>query len=368
MGVKLKYITRFMDDFAPLHLAEEWDNCGLLLGDSEQEIERVMICLDVNSTTAGEAIETKADLVITHHPLLFKPINRITAESPKGEILLRLIKNNISVYSSHTNLDIANEGINDYLAGLFELSDVKSLKATSSEKLYKIVVFVPEESAEKVREALCSAGAGHIGNYSDCTFMVQGTGTFKPLEGSNPYIGSRGNIERVGELRIETIVSETNLRKTIEAMIEAHPYEEVAYDVYPLKTPVKEYGLGRVGKLPQASTVAEMLELTKKKLDVEHIRLIGESDRSIRNVAVFSGSFDGDFSAIIKSKADILITGDIKYHTAMEAVENGITVIDAGHFATERIYLSYLKSVLSKEFKGISIHCSKKEKDPFIYS
>ena len=365
MSVKCDKIAKFIEDMAPTHLAEEWDNVGLMLGSREKEVRRVMVCLDVTSRIANESADKGVDLIVSHHPLIFKGIKRINEQDPKGKIIYKLIKNDISVYSAHTNLDAAEGGINDQLAEILGLKQVRNLKSYKRENLYKVVVFVPEESVDAVRDSMSRAGAGWIGNYSDCSFMVKGTGTFRPLENTNPYIGTHGVLEKVDEYRLETIVPQKDLNRVISAMIDAHPYEEVAYDIYPLQLKGKEYGLGKVGFLETPMTLEDFADMVKGRLNIKNVRVIGSAAGQIRKVAVFCGSFDESWSDVIKEGADILVTGDIKYHTALDIIEMGLCVMDAGHFNTEKIMVSRMVEVLRQNFKDIEVIGNSVEDDPF---
>ncbi|MQL53145.1 Nif3-like dinuclear metal center hexameric protein, partial [Desulfofundulus thermobenzoicus] len=247
MTVTGKGICELLEGLAPLELAEPWDNPGWQLGDPGVPVERVLLSLDVDEGVCREAIEMSARLIITHHPLFFKEIKEIRLDSPRGALVAGLIKAGIGVYAAHTNLDSARWGVNDALARRLNLRDIQVLRPVR-EKYLKLVVFVPLDHVDGVREALGKAGAGWIGNYSDCTFGVQGTGTFRPREGTNPYIGTRGQLEKVPEVRLETILPKRLEKQVIEAMLRAHPYEEVAYDLYPLANSFPTgRGLGRVG-------------------------------------------------------------------------------------------------------------------------
>ncbi|HHV28548.1 MAG TPA: Nif3-like dinuclear metal center hexameric protein [Clostridium sp.] len=365
MSIKAREIIRYMEELAPNNLAEDYDNVGLLIGSRESIIERILVCLEVSSKTIDEAIAKKADLIISHHPVIFKGLKRINEDDPKGNIIYRLIKNNIGVYSAHTNLDVAYGGVNNYLSSLLGLTEISNLKDYKAEKLYKIVVFVPHESVDSVREAMSRAGAGWIGNYSDCSFMTAGTGTFRPLEGTNPYIGTTGNLEKVDEYRVETVIAQRDLKKAIEAMIKVHPYEEVAYDIYPLEIKGRQYGMGNVGVLDKPKSLEEFIAVVKEKLSVKNVRVIGDIDREVGKVAVFCGSFDREVLGAAKSKADVLVTGDVKYHDAMDMLEMGMCVIDAGHFNTERIIADRLVELISENFPQIEVVKSNMEEDPF---
>ncbi|MFZ5985911.1 MAG: Nif3-like dinuclear metal center hexameric protein [Bacillota bacterium] len=365
MAVGINEIIRFLEELAPNNLAEDYDNVGLLLGNRDSAVNRVMVCLDVTSKVAAEAAEKGVDLIVSHHPVIFKGLKRINEDDPKGRIIYNLIKNNIGVYSVHTNLDVVKGGVNNHLSMTLGLTEIKNLKKYKSEMLYKIVVFVPQDSVDLVRDAMSRAGAGWIGNYSDCSFMTKGTGTFRPLEGTNPYIGKKGNLERVDEYRLETVAPQKSLKKVVEAMTSAHPYEEVAYDIYPLEVSAKEYGMGDIGVLKEPVTLNEFVKTVKEKLDVSSVRVIGSIDRKIKNVAVFCGSFDESLSGLVKSNADVLVTGDIKYHTAVDIMEMGMCVIDAGHFNTEKIIVPRLSELISGKFPELEVISNKVEEDPF---
>ncbi len=365
--MRCRDIVRFMEEYAPNWLAEDWDNIGLVIGSLDQEIGKIMVCLDVTNDVADEAISSGADMIISHHPVIFKGLKNITDKDPRGRVLMKLIRNDISVFCAHTNLDVATGGVNDILAQKLGLINTGSLKRYKIDKAYKLVVYVPQDSIDKVRDSICRAGAGWIGNYSDCTFMVAGTGTFRPLEGTNPYIGTKGNLEKVSEYRLESIVPRDRLRKVIKAMLEAHPYEEVAYDLFSLENAGKEYGIGVVGQVPETVSMKEFINLVKEKLSVKTLRFVGNADRQVKKAAVFCGSFDGDLSGIIEKGIDVIVTGDIKYHTAAEMVEMGISAIDAGHFNTERIIVNHMAEVLSGKFPEVQVSTSTTEKDPFNY-
>ncbi len=363
MSIKCSELIEFMEEFAPVNLAEDYDNVGLLIGSRNQDIKKVLVCLDVTSKVVEEALEKKADLIVSHHPIIFRGIKRINEEDPKGSVIYKLIRNGIGVYSAHTNMDFTNGGINDTLAKLIGLNNIRNLRKHKAEKLFKVVVFVPEQNADALREAMCGAGAGWIGNYSDCSFMVKGTGTFKPLKGTNPYIGSEGNLEKVGEYRLETIVPQDRLKKVVDAMLEAHPYEEAAYDVYPMELSYKEYGFGKVGALNEAKSLDGFISIVKEKLNVSNVRVIGSAKNGVKNVAVFCGSFD---SSVIRSMngVDVLLTGDMKYHDCLDAAEMGLCIIDAGHYATERIMVPHLAELLAGRFKSVDIEASTLEENP----
>ncbi len=361
--IKCSEITNVLEELAPIELAESWDNVGLLLGDSTQDIHNIMITLDITPDVVEEAIETKADLIIAHHPMIFKPLNRIIEDKSIGTLIRKLIKNDICVYTSHTNLDITWGGLNDLLASKIGLENIGVLDELHTKKLKKIVVFIPKGYEEKVRDAMTEAGAGWIGDYSDCTYLTKGIGAFKPREGTKPFIGSEGTLEKVEEYRLETLVSEEKVSPVVEAMIASHPYEEVAYDIIPLEVKGQSLGLGRIGTLKKEVIFIDFINKVKEVLAIQHLRYIGNENKSISKVAICTGSGGTLLSNCIHHNVDIYITGELKYHDAQFAQEAGLNVILAGHFETENIIGELLTEFLNKKFENrLNISQSKKNK------
>src|SRR5699024_1385996 len=264
-----KNIIRELEKWAAKSLAYDWDPIGLQVGSLKDETKRVLVTLDVYEEVVDEAIEEGANLIIAHHPLLFNPLKTIDFTTSKGKIVQKLIKHDITVYAIHTNLDIAENGVNDMLADKLRLNDVKPFIPFSNEKLYKLIVFVPVDYVDDLRNAMSEAGAGHIGNYSHCTYQSPGKGTFKPLEGTNPFIGEKGTLEYVDEYKLETIVPESVLSKVLQAMEQSHPYEEVAYDLYELAQKGKQYGLGPIGTLDEKKTLREFIDQVKEAFNLD---------------------------------------------------------------------------------------------------
>jgi dinuclear metal center YbgI/SA1388 family protein len=335
MVVKCGEIIEIMNKLAPSHLAENWDNVGLQLGDSSREVNNLLVTVDVTPELANWAMGNNIDLIIAHHPLIFKPLSNLRTDTAVGRTIASLIKADIALFVAHTNLDAAACGVSDTLAEVLGLVNIRPL-TDEGENLIKLVVFVPESDAQQVMQAVTAAGAGHIGNYSHCTFQAQGTGTFMPLEGSNPYLGEQGRMEYVREVRIETIMREDNCNTIVQAMLAAHPYEEVAYDLYNLRNKAQVSGLGRIGQLSPEMTLNEFTAVLKRNLAVSNVRVSGPVDRLVKNVAVCGGAGMDLVKNAISAGADVYVTGDVKYHEAMDAALAGLTIVDAGHFATER--------------------------------
>ncbi|WP_066312088.1 Nif3-like dinuclear metal center hexameric protein [Bacillus sp. FJAT-29814] len=362
-------IIGLFEKFSPKNLAMEGDKIGLQIGRLNKKVERVMIALDVLENVIDEAIEKDVQLIIAHHPPIFRPLKNIMTDTIPGRMIEKVIKNDIAVYAAHTNLDVAKGGVNDWLAEALGLEGTEVLVPTFDTKLKKLVIFVPVSHADQVREALGNAGAGFIGNYSHCSFTGAGTGRFMPGADTNPYIGKAGELEAVEEVRIETIVPEPLVKKAVTAMIKAHPYEEVAYDLYPLDNKGEALGLGRIGKIPQM-TLGEFAEKVKSALDVERLRVVGDLHDKVSKVAVLGGDGNKYFSHAKFKGADVYITGDIYYHTAHDAMMQGLNMIDPGH-NVEKVMKKGLTKTLQQmcqdEGYHVEIFPSEVDTNPFKY-
>lgn len=366
--VKNRDVFQAIEKWAPKNLAYDWDPIGLQVGTYDARVEKVMVTLDVMESVVDEAIQKNVDLIIAHHPMIFTPLRNINFDTPLGRTLLKLIKHDITVYAAHTNLDIAEGGVNDLLCDKLELSNQEYLIHKHTEQLYKVVVFVPLEYADAVRESMGNAGAGHIGNYSHCTFQAEGIGTFKPLGGTNPFIGKQNEMEYVSEYRLETIVPEVILKDVLQAMIAAHPYEEVAYDVIPLANEGKQFGLGRIATIESPMSFIQFAQQLTQKLQVDHLRFVGDEEKQIRKVAIIGGSGEKYIHDAKRKGADVLITGDVTFHVAQEAEQIGLTIIDAGHYI-EKIMKEGLKNKLEQTFTsdGITFVVSETNTNPFKF-
>jgi dinuclear metal center YbgI/SA1388 family protein len=362
-------IIQVFEGFSPKSLAMEGDKVGLQIGNLSRKIQNVMIALDVLEEVVDEAIAKNVQLIIAHHPLIFRPLQRITSDDPSGRLIEKLIKNDIAVYAAHTNLDIAKGGVNDLLADALGLKDTKVLFPTFEAKLKKLVVFVPKSYEEIVREAIGKAGAGSIGDYQYCSFSSSGTGRFLPGEAANPFIGSNGNLEVVEEVRIETIYPVHLEKRLVSAMIKAHPYEEVAYDLIPLDNKGETLGLGRVGNVPE-TTLQGFVEIVKEALEVKTVRVVGNLSSKVKKVAVLGGDGNKYFPHAKFAGADVYITGDFYYHTAHDAAAQGLNVIDPGH-NVEKVMKKGVANVLSQLFneKGydVNVFPSEIHTDPFQF-
>jgi dinuclear metal center YbgI/SA1388 family protein len=357
-------IADFLVRFAPPGLAADWDNVGLLLGDRAAPVRHALTCLTVTPDVAAEAVASKAQLLITHHPILFRPVRRLTAAEPEGRMLLDLIRAGVSVYSPHSAFDNTQGGINDELAGRLGLADVTPLRPRASASACKLVVFVPESDLGRVSDALFAAGAGRIGEYRECSFRLAGMGTFFGSEETKPTVGQKGRREEVGEWRLEVVCPASDVDRVVAAMRRAHSYEEPAYDVYPLRPGPSEAGEGRVGRLRQPTPLATLARTVQKILGAALVQGVGEGDRQVERVAVACGA-GGEFLAdAARTSADVFLTGELRFHDCLRARALGLAVLLPGHYATERFAVEDLAGRLQSEFPALDIRASQAERDP----
>lgn len=345
MSASCGMIAEAIERMAPREWAESWDNVGLLVGRPDQSIENVLLTLDVTPAVIDEAIKLNAGLLITHHPFPFQAVKRVRTDSPDGSMLAKLLQENISLYAAHTNLDIALGGVNDVLAARLSLHDIEILRQRS-EALVKIVTFVPRAYEEAVWQAMSGAGAGCIGGYSECGFRGTGIGTFLPGNDTRPFIGEQNQLSRVEETRIETVAPAVLASSIVEALRKAHPYEEVAYDIYPLNNKHFINGLGRIGALSNPMILSEFAKQVRTALHADGVKTVGDPDTIVRQVAVCGGAGMEVSKDALRCGAQVLVTGDIRYHDALEAMAMGLCLVDAGHFATEFPVLNSLQGIL----------------------
>ena len=366
--VRIQDIVGLLNTLYPPVLAEEWDNVGLQVGDPTAVVSRVAVALDPSPVAVEEAIKLGAELLVCHHPLIFRPLKQVTTKDETGRLVGIALRAGLSIMAAHTNLDRAHNGLNDWLAQTLDLAETLPLE-TPAGLLFKLIVFVPVEHQDAVAEALFDAGAGHVGDYDRCSFRGPGNGTFRPSAGTNPFIGRIGEVESVDEVRLEVLVPKEALSRVVNRLLKAHPYEEVAYDVIPIVNNRTDIGLGRIGRLANASSLDEVLSQIKSALKVETLRVAGPGDGIIKKVAVCGGSGASLLQAASRQGADLLLTGDVSYHDARRAEELGLTVVDAGHFATEHIAVAPLTRALKAEAKerGLDFEVSAVtgEQDPF---
>jgi dinuclear metal center YbgI/SA1388 family protein len=360
--MKVKDVAATIEKIVPLKLAQDWDNVGLLIGNPQANVENILLTIDITGDVVAEAKRLKTDLIISYHPVIWDGLKNITADGPT-DIVYNLIKAGISVFSIHTALDVAIGGVNDGLAEIIGIQDAEAIGDyvdSPAGDNYKLVVFVPIESAAKVSNAVFAAGAGAIGNYRNCSFGAEGTGTFLPVKGAKPAIGKRGKFEKVPEIRFETIVPAAKLDDCIAAMKKAHPYETPAFDVFKLYNTQS-----KIGKLAQPLRIKQIINRIKKLTGVQTAGIVGDEKRLVKTAAVCAGSCGKIINAVIAAKADCYITGELKHHYAIAAQEAGLTCICLSHSVSERFILKKLSKQLQKQIKQATIKISKKDADPF---
>jgi dinuclear metal center YbgI/SA1388 family protein len=363
--MKIKDIIDCIEKLAPSMLQETYDNSGLIIGDHESKISKALICIDVTEKVMDEAIGNKCGLIISHHPLIFNDIKKITNTNATGRCITKAIKNNISIYAAHTNLDSVLGGVNSILCKKIGLINTKILKPKKN-ILKKLVTFCPIDKAGDVRKALFDSGAGHIGNYDSCSYNINGSGTFRALENTNPYIGEKGKLHFENEVRIETIYPEFLERNILKSLVASHPYEEVAYDIYPLTNDYNQVGEGMIGELNKAMDVKTFFANIKKCFSCKSIRHSEIISNEIKKVAVCGGSGSFLIKDAISSGADIFITADVKYHQFYET-EGKIILADIGHYESEQFVKEILVDFLNKNFPTFAILVSREDNNPVHY-
>jgi dinuclear metal center YbgI/SA1388 family protein len=356
MMAKVAEVIQLMGELAPARLAEDWDNVGMQVGDASQEVENVLLALDFNQDVLREAAEKNCQLIITHHPFIFNGIDSIDTQNQTGKLIFELIKNNISLFSAHTNLDIAESGLNDYLIEKLDVENISILKTTDSQNYYKLVTYIPESSFEKVRDALYEKGAGKYQNYSHSGFFQQGKGNFKPLKNSTPYLGEKDKLNTISEYRLETIVAPDNLDKVIKELLNVHPYEEPAWDLYQMENLKTKEGIGRIADLRSEIELDKFLQIVKKVYNLDLIKVV-KGKNKIKRVALCSGSGADFIKDAHFQGADLYLTGDVKFHEAQSAEELGISLIDFGHYGSEK----FVRELLFEELNNRASAKLKKE-------
>lgn len=358
-------LLEVLERLAPAALAEEWDNIGLQTGSRAAGVRAVLVTLGVTGGVLDEAAAQGCEAILTHHPLIFPAITSASEDTAAGRLIIRANRDGIAVIAAHTNLDNANGGLADMLAELAELRNVEPLEGAAAE-WSKLVAFVPPDALDRVRGSLFAAGAGVIGDYRHCSWYARGTGTFRPVEGARPAVGEVGKDEDVEELRLETVFPTARIGEVISALLKVHPYEEPAYDVYPLDARSRSAGSGRVGELSLEMTLADFAGSLAELFGLKQARYAGDPQKVVRRVAIVPGSGAGCAGAAAL-KADVLVTGDIKYHDALTAAELGIALVDIPHDLSERMALANWVPILRQELSahGLKVFMSDAATDPW---
>lgn len=371
MTATVGQFIHLLDRLAPPRLAASWDNVGLQIGSRNWSVNKVWTALDPLPEVVAKACENNVDLLVTHHPLFFKPVKRIDCETPLGRIVEMALSRQLAIFSAHTNLDSVPGGVNDVLAECMALDKIRVLGDPTDPDMCKLVVFVPESHLKAILDCLFALDAGRIGNYSCCTFRSEGIGTFLPGADASPAIGKRGTIEHVQENRLEVLVPRDDLVKVVDALKMAHPYETMAYDVYPLNARDHRTGMGRVGDLAAPLTLDALSKKLKGALNLSIVRVVGEPDMPVETVALCSGSGSSLLTAAVASGAQAYVSGDLGHHTAIDARSAGIGLIDVGHFGSEHIVVDTLAASIRSGMKilGLSatVEAVDTETDPFHY-
>jgi dinuclear metal center YbgI/SA1388 family protein len=354
-----KGIAEKLDMLFNKETALEWDNCGLLVDSGNKDVKNIVLCIDIFDSVIKDAVSRKSDMIIAHHPIIFRPLKRIIEADPVGAKMIQAIKNGISIYCAHTNYDIMPGGLGDYIVKRLGMHSSIPLELQGRE-WFKFVVFVPQSYQKEVRDAICRNNAGIIGNYSCCTFSVAGKGTFMPLEGSNPFIGEKEKLSIVDEVRIESIVGARDIDRLIEAVVEAHPYEEVAYDVYRLESPHQGSGLGRVGDLKSLMSFEELGETIKKVFGIKNFRYVCKEEKTkdikIKRIALINGSSNSLIDCIRESDADTVLVGEMGHHNATDLAQQGKLVIEIGHFESEMLAIDDMYDKIKDMLEGIGLN------------
>lgn len=368
-------VVDFLDRFAPREGAAEWDNVGLLLGEWSAAVERIMTCLTVTPESAAEAIAGQANLIVTHHPIFFRGVKRLTDATAEGRMILGLARAGVAVYSPHTAFDNTHGGINDLLTRRLALTDVVPLRrpppvsppgtgGDTGGGQMKVVVFVPEKDLTAVGDAMFAAGAGRIGEYRECSFRLAGTGTFFGSAAANPTVGQKGQREEVNEWRLEAVCPADSVQAVVAAIRRAHSYEEPAFDIYPLHAPPAGRGEGRLGLLPQRQSLGEFAKGVKAALRSGTVQTIGDLHNPVQRVAIACGAGGEMLNDAVRARADVLLSGEMRFHDYLHARAEGLALVLPGHYASERCGIEDLAERLRGQFPQLKIWASERETDP----
>ena len=352
--MKVQDIARIVSDFAPEAYAYPWDRAGLRAGDPGARVKGILVVLSVTPAAVEAAKKAKANLIVAHHPPIWEPLEVLRTDDPETHMLVDMAKAGIACYAAHTNLDVVPGGVNTVLAERVGIEKTRVLFPAAHAEMLKLVAFVPETHLAVVREAVSAAGAGVIGDYTHCTFSSKGIGTFLPGEGTNPFSGQKRVVNEEPERKFEVLLPKARLSPVLAALFEAHPYEEVAYDLLELANTPDDIGLGLVGELPKAMPLNAFAKHVRTRLGVSHVRLAGARVRRVKTVAVLGGSGGGQIPGI-PSGIDAYVTGDVKYHDALVAEDKGFAVVDAGHHGTEAPMIPVWAAQLRKQLKGTGV-------------
>ncbi|WP_028775359.1 Nif3-like dinuclear metal center hexameric protein [Shimazuella kribbensis] len=364
MVIDGRTLVTYFEKMVPPSLALEKDRIGFQLGSLDRQITGVLVTLEVTNAVVEEAIKMGANWIFTHHALIFQPLSSIHMDQPRGKLLEKLIVNQIQVYVAHTNLDTVKDGVNEVLANEIGLLNQQTFLIHGEDPLIKLVVFVPTDHLEEVRNALGESGAGSIGAYSHCTFAAKGEGTFLAGENTKPFMGVQGELSRVEEYRLETVFPQSMQPKVMQALLESHPYEEVAYELYPVKHSIP-FGMGKVGELLGKMNLQNLVKLVKQAYELDYVKVVGDVKKEINKVALLGGAGSRYVQEAKRQGAQVYLTGDIDYHTAQLALEEGIALIDIGHATEQRVVPSVCQQLKKYIGDEVPVLSSKVDMNPF---
>lgn len=361
-----------IEQFAPKHLAEDWDPIGLVFGSNDKKVKKIMVALDLDADVLSEAKENEVDLLFTHHPPIFKPLKTLNEHDQRRKEYIDLIQSDTSLYAAHTNIDNADGGMNDWLAEALDLQrPYDSIKTSYSSNYKKLSFYAPNDHANSIRRSLHELGLGEVGEYTDVSYTSKGIGRFKPNESANPYTGRTGQPEEVQEEKIEIYVPDKLIGKAIEQLYKNHPYEEPIYSISDSGFMENKFGLGRVGQLEQPKKISEIASNVKEIFNVDSVRLANiDLDQKVSRIAILGGSGESYYRDALNKGAELFITGDVSYHGAQDMIRDGLPFIDPGHFI-ENIFVDKMTDKLKEwnitEKWGIEVLPSKSQKDVFKF-
>jgi dinuclear metal center YbgI/SA1388 family protein len=363
--LNIQKVIQYLERFAPTHYQESYDNAGLLVGNPQTEVQGVLVSLDAIEAVVEEAIQKKCNLIVSHHPIIFKGLKKINGKNYVERTIIKAIQHNIALYAIHTNLDNVQKGVNYKIAETIGLEKVRIL-APKTQTLMKLTFFVPIENTKLVLEALWKAGAGQIGEYKNCSFQTEGVGSFQPSDNAQPYIGQAHQLEYVNEHRVEVMFPIHLQHQILQALFQAHPYQEVAYYLHLLENVHQEIGSGAIGELPQGMTEQDFMLHLKQKMNLKMIRHTRFLNKEIKTVALCGGAGSFLLSNAIRQKADVFVTADYKYHEFFDA-EDKIVIADIGHYESEAFTQALLKDEIQKGFPDLEIQITEVDTNPVFY-
>ncbi len=371
MAPQVKDVLECLDRAYPFAWASPEDRVGLQVGHPEAPVNRVLVALEASLEVVAEAREAGAEMLLTHHPLLYRPVAKIREDEPGGTLLTAVIRAGLAAVACHTNLDVAPYGLNDHLADLLGLIDVQSFAESKRETLYKLTVFVPAGYEDQVRQAMFDDQIGVIGNYSRCSFAARGQGTYLPAEGARPFKGRAATLSRAEESRLEVLAPESRLPRAVERLKAAHPYEEVAYDLYPLKNPGLSLGFGRLGRWPEPLAFPQAVAKVKEAFGVDMVRIWGRPPAAVEQLAVMGGS-GGDFAPEAQWRgAQLFVTGEVRHHQMLPSHGQDFAVAEVGHFASEVVFMpkwaEQLEGFCQETGLAIQARAATAERAPFVF-